>query len=71
MIDFQQPFRDFSDALADVVAATETALLELIPVSDGPESQIIDAMRYSVMAGGKRLRPFLVVATSDLFDVLR
>ena len=71
MIDFQQPFRDFSDALADVVAATETALLELIPVSDGPESQIIDAMRYSVMAGGKRLRPFLVIATSDLFDVPR
>ena len=62
---------EFTDALADVAAATETALLKLIPAGDGPESQVIDAMRYSVMAGGKRLRPFLVLATADLFNVSR
>lgn len=62
---------EFSDALADVAAATETALLKLIPASDGPEAQVVDAMRYSVMAGGKRLRPFLVLATADLFNVSR
>ncbi|MBT3916775.1 MAG: polyprenyl synthetase family protein [Rhodospirillaceae bacterium] len=28
-------------------------------------------MRYSVMAGGKRLRPFLVLACADLFNVSR
>ncbi len=62
---------EFTDALADVAAATETALLKLIPAGDGPEAQVIDAMRYSVMAGGKRLRPFLVLATADLFNVSR
>ena len=62
---------EFTDALADVVAATETALLKLIPVNEGPESQVFQAMRYSVMAGGKRLRPFLIIASADLFNVSR
>ena len=62
---------EFTDALADVVAATETALLKLIPVNEGPGSQVFQAMRYSVMAGGKRLRPFLVIASADLFNVSR
>ena len=59
------------ETLVDVVAATETALLELIPSNEGPESQIFEAMRYSVMAGGKRLRPFLVIVSADLFNVSR
>jgi farnesyl diphosphate synthase len=62
---------EFTEALADAAAATETALLKLIPAAEGPGSQVIDAMRYSVMAGGKRLRPFLVLATADLFNVSR
>ena len=61
----------FSEALTDSVAATETALLTLIPESEGPESQVFQAMRYAVMAGGKRLRPFLVIASADLFNVSR
>ncbi len=62
---------EFKDALSDVGAATETALLKLIPFNEGPESQVFEAMKYSVMAGGKRLRPFLVIATADLFNVSR
>ena len=62
---------DFTDALADAAAATETALLKLIPSGSGPEAQVVEAMRYSVMAGGKRLRPFLVLACADLFNVSR
>ena len=62
---------EFTDALADVVAATETALLKLIPENVGPEEQVSQAMRYSAMAGGKRLRPFLVIASADLFNVPR
>ena len=61
----------FTEALTDVVAATETALLTLIPESEGPESQVFQAMRYAVMAGGKRLRPFMVIASADLFNVSR
>ncbi len=62
---------EFKDALTDAAAATETALLKLIPVGSGPEAQVIEAMRYTVMAGGKRLRPFLVLACADLFNVSR
>ena len=35
------------------------------------ESTIIEAMRYSALSGGKRLRPFLTVAAADLFGVSR
>ena len=30
---------------------------------------VLDAMRYSALSGGKRLRPFLTVASSNLFGV--
>ncbi len=33
------------------------------------ESRLADAMRYSALSGGKRLRPFLVVESSNLFGV--
>src|SRR5262245_59978969 len=37
----------------------------------GPEGRVVDAMRYSALDGGKRLRPFLACASADLFDVPR
>lgn len=33
-----------------------------------PEKVLNDSMEYSLMAGGKRLRPVLVLATFELFD---
>ncbi len=33
--------------------------------ADSPASRIYEAMRYSVLAGGKRLRPILVIATAE------
>lgn len=33
------------------------------------EAKVIEAMRYSALAGGKRLRPFLTVESSKLFGV--
>ena len=55
-----------------VIGEDVTALLDqiLAPV-DGPRGRVIDAMRYAALSGGKRLRPFLVVASADLFDVAR
>lgn len=40
-----------------------SALLQRRPES--PASRIYEAMRYSVLAGGKRLRPILVIATAE------
>jgi farnesyl diphosphate synthase len=61
----------FEDELADIVRLTDAALSRLIPNGDGPEAQVLDAMRYSTLSGGKRIRPFLAVATADLFNVSR
>jgi len=46
-------------------------LAGILPQSDGPESRVHDAMRYATLAGGKRLRPLLVLAAADLFGVAR
>ena len=40
---------------------------EIMP--KGPEKRVVEAMKYSVLNGGKRLRPFLVMTTSLLFGV--
>jgi farnesyl diphosphate synthase len=38
-------------------------------VPDGLEARVFEAMRYSALAPGKRLRPFLVLAGAQLFGV--
>ena len=52
-------------------AAVEDKLRGLLPVPEGPEARLIEAMAYSTLAGGKRLRPFLVTASSEMFGVAR
>lgn len=58
-------------ALAETVTAVEAELDRLIPMPATLESQVHAAMRYALFAGGKRLRPFLVLASADLFSVPR
>jgi geranylgeranyl pyrophosphate synthase len=43
----------------------ESALARVLPASPDAPAAVSDAMRYSVMAGGKRLRPMLVLATAE------
>lgn len=57
------PF-DLSAYLQQRQAQVETALDRTIPVTY-PE-KIYEAMRYSLLAGGKRLRPILCLATCEL-----
>ncbi|MBE0532738.1 MAG: polyprenyl synthetase family protein [Rhodospirillales bacterium] len=40
-------------------------------MDDRPESRLVEAMRYSTLGGGKRVRPFLVMASAQLFNVAR
>ncbi len=40
-------------------------------VTLGGEAKIMEAMRYSALSGGKRLRPFLTVTCAGLFGVSR
>ena len=59
------------DALREAAEAVEAALDSLVPEADGADVRLFEAMRYSLFAGGKRLRPFLVLAGADLFEVPR
>ena len=58
-------------ALVRIAGAVEHKLDLLLPKVDGPEGRLAEAMRYAVFAGGKRLRPFLLVTAADLFGVGR
>jgi farnesyl diphosphate synthase len=59
------------ESLRDAADAVNRALINLLPNSDDAIGRLTDAMRYSTMAGGKRLRPFFVLSGADLFDVPR
>ena len=49
-------------------ARVEQWLDRLLPASNEAPATIHEAMRYSIFAGGKRLRPTLVIATGEAFD---
>lgn len=58
-------------ALSEAAEAVGETLRELLPSGDGLEARLYEAMRYSVFGGGKRLRPFLVLTSAQIFDVPR
>ena len=67
---------DFSKRLDQTAEDTETLLAELLSDALLPDEiarpkRLIEAMRYSSLGGGKRLRPFLVVESSAVFGVAR
>ncbi|MDO5132313.1 MAG: polyprenyl synthetase family protein [Eubacteriales bacterium] len=64
---------DFSLRMEQLVRECEAALDKYLPDPDSmpageaPAATAARAMRYSVMAGGKRLRPLLIARISDLY----
>ena len=61
----------FQDALARCAAETDALLDRLLPLDALPARRVVEAMRYSALGQGKRLRPFLVVESAALFGVPR
>jgi geranylgeranyl pyrophosphate synthase len=57
-----QPLDDYLKARREDI---ESALARYLPSSPGTPAVVSAAMRYSLMAGGKRLRPLLTVAAGD------
>ena len=57
---------DPAPLLAHHVARVEAALDRLLPPADTRPARLHQAMRYSLEAGGKRLRPVLCVAAAEL-----
>ncbi|WP_295405103.1 (2E,6E)-farnesyl diphosphate synthase [uncultured Thiocystis sp.] len=50
-------------------ARLETALDELLPRASVPPLRLHEAMRYSVLGGGKRIRPLLTYATGEALGI--
>ena len=44
-------------------AQIEQVLEKYLPKEEGPQKIIIEALRYSLLSGGKRLRPMLMLET--------
>ncbi len=45
----------------------ESIIESFLPKQEGPQKTVIEAMNYSILAGGKRLRPMLMLETYYLF----
>ena len=58
-----------SDAMKECGVLVENELDRLIVVPNTPEKKVAEAMRYAVLGGGKRLRPFLLMEVAGLFNV--
>jgi geranylgeranyl diphosphate synthase type II len=57
---------DIKNHLAERAKLVDDALSKLLPEPVGLEKSVCEAMRYSVFAGGKRIRPFLLLAANEL-----
>ena len=60
---------DVPAALAEQGHVVERAIDALLPLPEGQELRLVEAMRYATLGGGKRLRGFLVMEVSQLFGV--
>ena len=58
----------FRQELQKRTTAIEDLLKQYLPAEEGYQKTVIEAMNYSLMAGGKRLRPMLMQETYRLFD---
>ncbi len=60
---------DIADSLKTFSQKFNTDLEKCFPPTEGAENRVIEAMKYSVMNGGKRLRPYLLCECANLFNV--
>jgi farnesyl diphosphate synthase len=58
-------------SMSRLAAEAERTLDELLPLPEGAEARVVEAMRYASLGGGKRLRAILVMESAALFGVDR
>src|SRR5471032_431491 len=63
------PHDQLNGAIAASAKLVDSALDAVLPRPEGRQARVQEAMRYAIMAGGKRLRPFLVLHSARLFGV--
>ena len=59
---------EFQAELKNRVDYVEKIIGEYLPIEEGQQKIIFEAMNYSILAGGKRLRPMIMMETAKLFD---
>lgn len=63
-------FSSLEARIHDIAEKINQKIDDTLPSPDGgKEGKLFEAMRYSALSGGKRLRPFLTIETSNLFGV--
>ncbi|HPF48057.1 MAG: polyprenyl synthetase family protein [Alphaproteobacteria bacterium] len=58
-----------TNSLNEFAESFDHSLISVLPKPVGMESHVVEAMRYALLAGGKRLRPFLVMKSSSLYSI--
>ena len=58
---------NWENKLQERVAEVEAVIQKFLPEESGYQKTVLEAMNYSVLAGGKRLRPMLMEETYRLF----
>ena len=56
---------ELTDYLSEKRSLVESHLHSLLTAEDGSPTTLVEAMRYSLLAPGKRLRPLLVILASE------
>lgn len=59
--------KEFNLELKDKVAHVESVIEKYLPVAEGYQKTVLEAMNYTMRAGGKRLRPMMMEETFFLF----
>jgi len=59
------------EGLKRVQQEVDSVFDAFLPVPNDTRARLVEAMRYAAIGGGKRVRPFLVVSTAELFGVNR
>ena len=57
----------FKEMLRENTEQVEALLRSYLPAEEGYQKKVLEAMNYSLMAGGKRLRPILMKETYKMF----
>lgn len=57
----------FNELLEQKVGQVNSVISKYLPKEEGHQVKVIEAMNYSVMAGGKRLRPLFMQETYNMF----
>ena len=58
-------------AFARIADEIDASFSDLLPIPQDPRKRLFEAMRHAAIGGGKRVRPLLLTAVSDMHHVDR